>query len=102
MRLKEQFQFGETTASNDIYINHNGVLRKRFAVDRRGKRVHARTDARFPIFVFNGSLKDSRATGGGVPRSMRYGWVQGGVGLENPLPLNLRIIPILNANQSGY
>ena len=101
MRLKEQFQFGETTASNDIYINHNGVLRKRFAVDRRGSVCMQRTDARFPIFVFNGSVKDSRATGGGVPRSMRYGWVQGGVGLEFFLPLNLRINPNLHANQSG-
>ncbi len=42
------------------------------------------TDTRFPIFVFSGSVKDSHATGGGVPRSMRYGWVQGRVGLEFP------------------
>lgn len=102
MRLKEQFQFGETTASNDIYINHSMSCANGALSIEGGKRVHARTDARFPIFVFNGSLKDSRATGGGVPRSMRYGWVQGGVGLENPPPLNLRIIPILIANQSGY
>jgi len=60
------------------------------------------TDARFPVFVFNGLVKDSRATGGGVPRSMRYGWVQGAVRLEFPLSLNLGINPNLHANQSGY
>ncbi len=61
----------------------------------------SQTIARFPHFRFNGSMENSRATGGGVPRSMRYGWVRGGVVLEFPLPLNLRIIPNLPVNQSG-
>ncbi len=59
------------------------------------------TNARFPIFVSTAQCKKSRATEGGVHRSMRYGWVQGGVVLEFPLPLKLRIIPNLPAKQSG-
>ena len=35
---------------------------RRCAVDRRGSVCMQLTDARFPIFVFNGSVKDSRAT----------------------------------------
>ena len=36
-----------------------------------------------------------------APEWHLHGWVQGAVALEFPLPLNLRIIPNLHANQSG-
>ena len=53
-----------------------------------GKRVHAANKCTLPHFHFNGSMENSRATGGGVV-------------LEFPLPFNLRIVPNLPANQSG-
>jgi hypothetical protein len=100
MRLKKKFQFGGATRSIDIYIHNVSCSSGRRRL-KRGKRVHAANKCTLPHFRFNGSTEDSRATGGGVHRSMRYGWVQDGVVLEFPLPLNLRIIPNLPANQSG-
>ena len=79
MGLKKKFQFGEASPSIDIYI-HNVSCESWAPSIEGGKRVHAANRCTLPHFRFNDSMENSHATGGGVHRSMRYGWVQGRVG----------------------